>query len=69
VRVLDDLLDVLIECARGGDVAAPRLALGSILDIEAHQLLDGEGAPLSFADLARRARVHQSRAKLISPCG
>jgi hypothetical protein len=47
---------VLLECARGGDVAALRLALGSILDIKAHQLLDGEGTPVSFAELARKAR-------------
>ena len=53
---LDELLDVLLECARRGDVAALRLALGPILDIKAHQLLDGEGTPVSFADLARRAR-------------
>jgi hypothetical protein len=52
----DDLLDVLLECARGGDVAALRLALGSILDIKAHQLLDSEYTPVSFADLARKAR-------------
>jgi hypothetical protein len=52
----DGLLDVLLECARGGDVAALRLALGSILDIKTHQLLDGEGTPMSFAELARKAR-------------
>ena len=58
---LDELLDVLIECARGGDVAALRLALGPILDIRAHQLLDGEATPMSFADLARRARAELER--------
>jgi hypothetical protein len=41
----------------GGDAAPLRLALGPILDIEAHQLLDDDNTPNSFADLARRTRA------------
>jgi hypothetical protein len=37
-------------------VTALRLALGSILDIKAHQFVDDDGVPMSFADLARKAR-------------
>jgi hypothetical protein len=55
------LLDVLLECARGGNVAALRLALGSILDIKAHQFVDDDGAPVTSADLARKARNRDSR--------
>jgi hypothetical protein len=53
---LDELLDVLFDRARRGDVTALRLALGSILDIKAHQFIDDDGASMSFADLARKAR-------------
>jgi hypothetical protein len=53
---LDGLLDVLLDRARRGDVTALRLALGSILDIKAHQFVDDDGTPMSFADLARKAR-------------
>jgi len=49
-------LDVLMDRARRGDVTALRLALGSILDIKAHQFVDDDGVPMSFADLARKAR-------------
>jgi len=60
---LDDLvLDVLIECARGNDVATLRLVLGPILDIKAHQLLDGDCSPMSFTDLVHRARAQESGA-------
>jgi hypothetical protein len=58
---LDKLLDVLIECALRGDVTALRLALGPILDIKAHQFLDDDATPKSFADLARRARAERER--------
>ena len=54
---LDGLLDVLLDRARRGDVTALRLALGSILDIKAHQFVDDDGTPMSFADLARKARA------------
>jgi len=53
---LDGLLDVRMDRARRGDVTALRLALGSILDIKAHQFVDGDGVPMSFADLTRKAR-------------
>jgi len=58
---LDGLLDVLLDRARRGDVTALRLALGSILDIKAHQFVDDDGTPMSFADLARKARRADSR--------
>jgi hypothetical protein len=53
---LDVLLDVLLDRAHRGDVTALRLALGSILDIEAHQFVDDDGVPMTFANLARKAR-------------
>ena len=53
---LDGLPDVLPDPAHRGDVTALRLALGSILDIKAHQFVDDDGVPMSFADLARKAR-------------
>jgi hypothetical protein len=52
----DGLLDVLLDRACRGDVTALRLAQGSILDIKAHQFVDDDGTPMSFADLARKAR-------------
>ncbi len=55
------MLDVLLDRARRGDVTALRLALGSILDIKAHQFVDDDGVPMSFADLARRARAQGGR--------
>jgi hypothetical protein len=53
---LDPWLGGLMDRARRGDVAAPRLVLGSILDVEGHQFFDDAGAPMSFANLARKAR-------------
>ena len=54
---LDGLLDVLLDRAHRDDVTALRLVRGSILDIEAHQFVDDDGTPMSFADLARKARA------------
>jgi hypothetical protein len=49
------LVNVLIELAMNGDVQALRLALGPILDVRAVELSGSDGAPLNFADLARKA--------------
>lgn len=49
---LDERLDVLVEklfqLAEEGDVQALRLALGSVLEIKTHRLLDSEDAPVVF---------------------
>jgi len=55
------VLDVLIECALRGDVAALRLAPGPIPDIEAHQFPDDDSTPKSVAASARRARAERER--------
>jgi hypothetical protein len=52
------LLDVLLDRAHLGDATALALALGSILDIKAHQFVDDDGLSMSFAELARKARGH-----------
>jgi hypothetical protein len=46
---LDALVEMLFQLAEEGDVQALRLALGSVLEIKTHRLLDsGEGAPVVF---------------------
>jgi hypothetical protein len=45
----------LIELAKDGDVQALKLALGPILNITQLEATGGDGAPLNFADLTRRA--------------
>lgn len=58
---LDHLVDKMIELAEGGDVAALRLALGTILNVQQHQFLDQDEQPMSFADLAKAAREEMER--------
>jgi hypothetical protein len=52
---LEDLQDVLITVAKTGDVQALRLALGPVINLRAIELSGSDGAPLNFADLARKA--------------
>ena len=54
-----DLQDVLIAVAMTGDVQALRLALGPILNMRAIELSGSDGAPINFAELARKAQENE----------
>ena len=56
---VDVLTDKLIEIAKDGDVQALRLALGPILDVRAIELSGGDGPPINFAGLARKAQENE----------
>jgi hypothetical protein len=52
----EELLAKLIELAKEGNVQALRIVLGPILNVQRIEATGEDGAPISFVDLARRAR-------------